>query len=139
MSATAFPNPDRSSFVDRPFAPPLQTVLYLPKPPSVNKTRRVDYASAKVKKRWMEACDAEILAAGGLKKFTRMPGQFEVTITLDENLNKIDLDNGTKILVDYCRRIGLIINDNKQYMRRVVLEWGHAPRGCRVQLRSVVA
>lgn len=125
------------SFADPPFACPPDTILYLPPPPSVNKTRRVDYASARVKKRWFEAADAEILAAGGLKRFARMPGKFEITIILDEKLNRIDLDNGAKILIDYCRRLQLIINDNKQYMRRVVIEWGHAPHGCRLILRPV--
>ncbi len=115
----------------------IETILHLPKPPSVNKTRRIDYAGARVKQRWIEECNAEILAAGGLRKFAKMPGRFELTIILDEKQNRIDLDNGTKVLSDLCKRLGLIVDDRKKYLRRVVLEWGQAERGCTVILRSI--
>lgn len=122
---------------DVPFACPPDTVLYLPPPPSVNKTRRVDFAFARQHKRWIEAADSEILAAGGMRRFPKIPGRFEATLVIDENLNNLDLDNAAKAVIDYARRVGLIIDDSKKYMRRVTIEWGHAPHGCRLILKPV--
>lgn len=124
--------------IDRPFAPPIECVLRLPPPMSVNKARRFDFSATKAMRRWKERADAEIFAAGGINRFPKMPGPFEVTIVVDEH-RKIDLDNAAKGLIDYCKRLGLIIDDSPKYLRRVVIEWGHAPRGCTVTLRSVLA
>jgi hypothetical protein len=41
-----------------------------------------------------------------------------------------------KVSVDYARALGLITDDSPKYMRRVVIEWGHAPHGCRLILRA---
>jgi Holliday junction resolvase RusA-like endonuclease len=124
---------------DRPFAPPIETVLRLPPPLSVNKARRYDFSFSKTMKRWKERADAEILAAGGMRRYAKMPGPFEILIVVDANLCRIDLDNAAKGLIDYCKRLNLIIDDAPRYMRRVTLEWGHAPSGCTVTLRSLVA
>ncbi len=72
-----------------------------------------------------------------MRKLAKMSDKFEATLVIDENLNNLDLDNAAKAVIDYARRIGLIINDDKKHMRRVVIEWGHAPHGCRLTLRSV--
>jgi Holliday junction resolvase RusA-like endonuclease len=125
------------SFADPPFACPPDTVLYLPPPPSVNKTRRVDHAYMRHHHRWIEQADLHILESGGMRKLAKMPDRFEATIVIDENLNNLDLDNAAKAVIDYARRIGLIINDDKKHMRRVTIEWGHAPHGCRLILRPV--
>lgn len=124
--------------IDRPFAPPIEAVLYLPAPPSVNKTRKVHWLGHQRLKKWQGRADMSIMANGGMRHIPRLPGRFEAIITLDENLSKLDLDNAAKALIDYARRLGVIIDDNKKYMRRVTIEWGHAPHGCRLTLRSVV-
>ena len=134
---STFPAKDRSTFIDPPFAVPPDTVLYLPPPPSVNKMRRVDRAFHKQLQRWIEQADKHILEAGGMHKFKRMPGPFEATLIIDEHLNNLDLDNSAKAVIDYARRVGLIIDDCKKYMRKVTIEWGHAPHGCRLILRAV--
>jgi Holliday junction resolvase RusA-like endonuclease len=54
---------------------------------------------------------------------------------LSEHHTKIDLDNGLKALIDYLRRIELIEDDSHKHMRRLVVEWGIAPMGCRVTVR----
>jgi hypothetical protein len=41
-----------------------------------------------------------------------------------------------KAAIDYLRRVGLIHNDDKRYLRRLVVEWGDAPEGCRLILRG---
>lgn len=120
-----------------PFLPTLDTVLYLPPPPSVNRTRKIDYVAAGQHKKWIEQADKHILEAGGLRKFARISGKFEATLVLDEHLNHLDLDNAAKAVIDYARRINLIVNDDKKHMRKVTIEWGRAPHGCRLILRPV--
>jgi len=46
----------------------------------------------------------------------------------------MDLDNCCKVLIDYLRRIELIANDAPKNMRRLVVEWGEAPEGVRVEV-----
>ena len=126
------------TIIERPFAPPIETTLDLPCPLSVNRTRKINPAVLKEIERWIENSDKEILAAGGMRKFAKMPGAFEAILILDESLNELDLDNAPKIVIDYARRLGLVRNDSKKFMRRVVIEWGDAPRGCRLILRSIL-
>lgn len=128
---------DLQSFRDRPFGVPIEAVLYLPPPPSVNRTRKVNWAYAGAHGRWIKAADMTILANGGLRRLPKMLGKFEVRLVLDEHLNNLDLDNAIKAVVDYARRIGLVIDDDKRHMRKVTIEWGRAPHGCTLHLRSV--
>lgn len=123
--------------VDRPFAPPLECAIELPAPPTVNTVRRQHGPGSRERDRWFAQADMAVLAAGGLRKLSKMPRKCEVTIILDESV-RIDLDGAPKYVIDWARRIGLIVNDDKRYVRRVVLEWGPVGRGrCRLILRSV--
>ena len=76
-----------------------------------------------------------VLARGRLPR--PLPGLFEAIVVMPES-SRLDLDNGVKAVIDYARRLGLIIDDSKKFMRRVTIEWGHAPRGCRLILRSIL-
>lgn len=127
------------SVIDRPFAPPLEAVLDIPVPPSVNDTRKIDRASLRKVDRWKTQADRVLMASGQYREAKRnaMPGPFELTITLCEAKCALDADNPIKAAIDYLRRIELIRDDAPRYMRRLVIEWGHAPRGCRLHLRSV--
>jgi hypothetical protein len=58
-------------------------------------------------------------------------------VTLDERHCGLDLDNGIKALLDYARRIELVRDDSPRYLRRLVVEWSEAPRGCRLMLTPV--
>lgn len=116
---------------------PIETVLSLPPPISVNKLRRFDPQQEKLYKAWVSECHGLVYQAGGLKRFRRITGKFEARLIIDEHLNRLDLDNAAKVVIDYARRLGLIVNDDKKHMRRVVIEWGHAPRGCRLILREI--
>lgn len=118
-------------------------ILDLPVPPSVNRARRIDWSRKAEHKHWQKMADAMVL---GQRCRTREPvrvekilGQFEVLVILSEKHTKIDLDNSLKCLIDYARRIELVVDDGPKYMRRVVVEWGHAPEGCRLVLRKIEA
>lgn len=108
-------------------------VLDLPAPLSVNRTRRIDWSAKPQIGRWIKAADAMVMSQGKLPPPIR--GRFEVTITLASD-SRIDADNPIKGLIDYLRRLELIENDDPRYMRRLVVEFGEAPEGCRVTVQQ---
>jgi len=126
------------SYSDPPFAAAPDIVLDLPAPPSVNRTRQIDWKGRKQVSAFHSVADAYVLAAKGRTnsplKLTKIK-RFELTITMSEHHTKIDLDNGLKALIDYLRRIELIEDDSPKHMRRLVVEWGLAPFGCRVTVK----
>jgi len=127
------------SYADPPFAFPPDVVLDLPPPISVNHLRRMDWRSSKDRKGWTKNADAMVLAAKCRAidplKLSRI-SRFEAIITFSEHHTKIDLDNGIKWTVDYLRRIELIEDDGPKFMRRLTVQWGFAPMGCRVTVRA---
>ncbi len=122
------------------FVPPVTSdiILDLPAPPSVNKTRRIDYAATRAVKAWHNVANAYVLAAKGRAisplQLVKIP-RFHLLIVVSEHHTKIDLDNGLKALIDYLRRIELIEDDSWKHMRKLTVEWGLAPHGCRVIVR----
>lgn len=126
------------SMIDRPFAMPPEITLDLPAPPSVNRTRRVDWKGKRQLVAWGNVADGYVLAAKGRAvnplRLTKIK-RFELLITLSEKNNRLDLDNGLKALIDYLRRIELIEDDSPRHMRRLVVELGIAPFGARVTVR----
>lgn len=126
---------DRSTFIDRPFGCPLDTILDIPVPPSVNRTRRVNYAAMGKVKDWHASADAAIMASGQYrtaKQHRKADKPCEIKIILCEKLCKLDPDNPLKAAIDYLRRIELIKNDTGKHVRKITVEWGAAPRGCRI-------
>jgi hypothetical protein len=109
-------------------------VLDLPPPPSVNETGRDYGPGTAALHRWHRVADAEVLAQGGMRRLPRIGGRYQVLVTLDERNCRADLDNGIKALIDYARRIELVRDDSPKYLRRLVVEWGEAPTGCRLTL-----
>lgn len=130
--------PDRATFVDRPFGCPLDTVLDIPVPPSVNETRRINRAAIPKVEAWQTQADRLLMASGQHKHAMRHPvgDRVEITIILCELKCALDADNPIKSAIDYLRRVELIRNDDKKYVRRIVIEWGEAPEGCRIVLRG---
>jgi len=125
---------------DPPFAVPPDIVLDLPAPPSVNRTRRIDWKGKRQLTAWGNVADAYVLAAKGRSRsplVLRKIQRFELHILISENHTKIDLDNGLKALIDYLRRIELIEDDGPKHMRRLVVEWGAARHGCRVTVKPL--
>lgn len=125
---------------DPPFACPPDIVLDLPVPPSVNRTRKINWAD-RLHSKWIEVADKCVLAAKckvvGSIRGRKIDGPFEAIIQLSAEHTKMDLDNAIKGLIDYARRIELIVDDGPKYMRRLTLEWGEAPTGCRLTLRPM--
>lgn len=111
-------------------------VIELPAPVSTNRTRRIDWAGYAAHKMWKKLADGLVLSQWRSIKSVCPFGRFEITITLSEAHTNIDLDN-IKVVPDYLKRIGVITDDSKKYMRRVVIEWGEAKSGCKVTLRGV--
>jgi Holliday junction resolvase RusA-like endonuclease len=108
-------------------------VLDLPLPISVNESRRIDWRTHKKVRDWTKQADALFLMQ---KRRLGSPiaGRFEVTITLPESC-PLDADNCVKLPIDVLRRFGLITNDSPKFMRRVTVEFGEAPAGCRVTVK----
>jgi len=131
------------SVAERPFALPVRelvtTVVDLPIPPSVNSARRVDWRSHAKVSAWHKSADNMMMF---VPKAARRPvlGKFELHITLSDQHTRMDLDNGIKALIDYLRRIELIVDDSPKYLRRLVVEWCHpavAPQGARVTITEL--
>jgi Holliday junction resolvase RusA-like endonuclease len=130
--------PNRASTSAPPFAVCSDIILDLPAPPSVNRTRKIDWSARDVVRAWSNVANAYVLAAKGraisplqLTKISR----FELLIVLSAHHTKIDLDNSLKSLIDYLRHIGVIEDDGPKHMRKLTVEWGLAPHGCRVTVR----
>jgi Holliday junction resolvase RusA-like endonuclease len=114
-------------------------VLDLPVPPSVNKTRKIDRVGHRLFMRWVQSCTPFVLAAKcrsenplKLEKIKR----FHIAVVLSEQHTTIDLDNSVKSLIDYLRHIEIIENDAQKNMRKLTVEWGLAPHGCRVTVKA---
>jgi Holliday junction resolvase RusA-like endonuclease len=120
---------------------PIVTVLDLPAPPSVNRTRKIDWRAGKKFKGWTKAADALVLAARcrsrASSRLRKVTGRFSLEIVLSEAHTGIDADNGLKGLIDYLRRIELITDDSPKYMRELHVRFGHAPEGCRVTITEI--
>lgn len=134
---TELGDPERAmGFVDQP------TMIDLPPPPSVNKTRRVAWEARADYRTWLKTADNMMLGARCRSRdpvpLAPMKGAYEATIILSEKHNKIDLDNGIKAVIDYARRVELVVDDSPKYLRKLTVEWGVAPQGCRLLLRAVV-
>jgi Holliday junction resolvase RusA-like endonuclease len=110
------------------------TILDIPVPPSVNRSRMINRAALSIIDTWQKRCDVLLMANGQYRAATKFTGPFELEITLDEQQCAADLDNIIKAAVDYLRRVELIRNDSPQYFRRLLVQWGDAPEGCRLEL-----
>ena len=103
--------------------------LDLPVPPSVNRTRKVDWKAAVVFKSWIQQADTMVIASR--LKLSKL-FCFSLHIVISEKHTRIDLDNGIKWLIDYLRRIEVIADDSPKHLRKLTVEWGEAPEGARV-------
>lgn len=127
------------SMADAPFHCPAEAVLDLPAPLSVNRLRRLDYSACRDARAWVHAADNHVFVAKRRlqnRLQIELIQRFEVEITFDENQTKIDLDNGVKLVIDYLKRIALIVDDSPKHMRKLTVSWGVAPEGTRVLVRS---
>ncbi|TAL43806.1 MAG: hypothetical protein EPN91_05475 [Salinibacterium sp.] len=113
-------------------------LLDLPAPISVNRMRRVDWKARKNALSWREMADKFLEAAMTRGEVQRARlARYELQITLSEQHCRIDADNGLKLLIDYLRYAEIVLDDSKKNLRRIVVEWGHAPAGCRVLIKPM--
>jgi Holliday junction resolvase RusA-like endonuclease len=128
------------SYADPPFAVAPDIVLDLPPPPSVNRTRKIDWAGKRQLTAFGNVANAYVLAAKGRAvnplRLVKIP-RFELDVVLSEHHTRIDLDNGLKALIDYLKRIELIEDDSPKHLRKLTVTWGLAPHGCRVTIRPL--
>ena len=108
--------------------------LDLPAPPSVNRMRRIDLAAHRLALAWARTADNIVMAQRTRMAAKSIKGPFELHVVIDATRTRMDLDNGLKALIDYLRRIEVIEDDGQKYMRRLVVELGEAPEGCRITL-----
>lgn len=134
--------PNLADTSDAPFLLPAEIALDLPPPLSVNRLRKIDWSAEVRNEAWKRGADSYVYMAKrdalNPLKLTRIP-RFEVSLVFDESQTEIDLDNGVKGIVDYLCHIGLIEDDGPKHMRRLVVEWGEAPTGCRVTIRPLAS
>lgn len=111
-------------------------VLDLPVAPSVNRTRRINWAAKKIVADWVRAADNLLRAARYRPSNVE---RFEIHVIFSEAHTEADLDNPIKMTIDYLRRIEAIKDDNKKRLRKLVVEWddapgADAPEGCRITI-----
>jgi Holliday junction resolvase RusA-like endonuclease len=129
------------SYADPPFAVVPDMILDLPAPPSVNRTRKLDFSSLRATNAWKNVCNEYVLVAKRRRdcplKLTRV-SRFELLIVFSDR-SKLDLDNGLKALIDYLRKIEAIEDDSPRHLRRLTVEFGNAPMGVRVTIRPLAS
>ena len=129
--------------LDPPFLAPLECVVDLPFPPSVNRVwraqRKADgmtVARSPEYRAWLRSADMQAIANGTWRHRVKMPGRFTATIELSAAMRLGDLDNRIKAVLDWAQRVELITND--KHCEEVTARWvTGATAECRLTLRSV--
>jgi len=120
-----------------PPSPAIRICLDLPVPPSVNRLRKIDWAYNRARQQFYLHADLQLSAYGPHPAPVRMiTGPFELHIQAPDDFLG-DLDNICKSLIDYLVSREFIPDDSKQYLRRLVVEWGSPVPACRVTITGV--
>ena len=116
-----------------------EITLDLPIPPSVNRTRRIDWVGHKLVKDFYTRSDLFLSAhdRDASRKTRIITGPYELTITIPETLSGIDLDNHCKTLIDYLVAREFVGGDDKRYLRRLVVEWAFETVACRITITDL--
>lgn len=126
--------PNKADTSAPPFVPPIDIVLDLPPPISVNRIWRKTKAGmmkSPAYSRWISKADAMLLELDQLKGVRPIAGPFSALILVKRS--RLDLDNNAKSVLDFLQSRNFIVNDN--LCEELTLRWGHAPTGCRVTVR----
>jgi Holliday junction resolvase RusA-like endonuclease len=110
--------------------------LDLPRPPSVNRFMRKLGNKTPCVRAWVADADYRLWVARKVRAIEPVSGPFEVELAFSR-LARGDLDNPIKPLLDWLQRVELIEDD--KYCDRILAQWGEAPLGVRVRLRSVTS
>ena len=118
--------------------PAVHITLDLPIPPSVNRTRKIDWAGLRALKEFYLRTDLHLTAYGPRPPPVRLiKGAYEVLIQVPES-SGYDLDNHVKTLIDYLVSREFVRDDRRRYLRRLVVEWIEAEL-CRVTITATGA
>ena len=108
----------------------------LPIPPSVNRVRRADFASAALVRKWrIKANNLMLMQKRG--ELIRFRDPVEIHVLVKSHYHG-DLDNIYKTLSDYLVTLTIIPDDSPKYVRRITMEFGEAPEGCVVTVRPLL-
>jgi Holliday junction resolvase RusA-like endonuclease len=115
--------------------------LDIPVPPSVNRTRRIDWSAHTKVRAWKRETGLGWIASGQLRPAKHWAaqnydGRFELLVIVDEKKCRLDPDNLLKCAIDLLREHKLITDDSFKYVRRLTVEPGYAPAGARIVLRE---
>src|SRR6516225_9261671 len=103
--------------------PAVHITLDLPIPPSVNRTRKIDWAGLRALKEFYLRTDLHLTAYGPRPPPVRLiKGAYEVLIQVPES-SGYDLDNHVKTLIDYLVSREFVTDDRARYLRRLVVQW----------------
>jgi Holliday junction resolvase RusA-like endonuclease len=113
-------------------------VLDVPLPPSVNKIRRINWATYGDYKRWQADADKTLMLHKQNKQHA-IVGPYVIIITVDYDRFQGDLDNILKGIVDYCVTRKFVSDDRKKFMRGVAIRFEEGlPEPCRITIASGV-
>jgi crossover junction endodeoxyribonuclease RusA len=112
--------------------------LDLPFPPSTNRLWRHCRGRVVLNpeyRAWIKKTDDFLIYQKVKPAKVKVSGPFVAEIVLDENERKRggDCDNRVKAVLDYAQRVEIINND--RLAKKVSVEWGCAPHGCRLTIR----
>lgn len=114
--------------------PALTITLNLPIPPSVNRLRRIDWASNHTRQQYYLRNDLFLTAYGPKPApVRRIRGPYEITIQVPER-SGLDLDNHVKPLIDYLVSREFVGGDSKRHLRKLVVEWCASGAECHVTI-----
>jgi hypothetical protein len=119
-------------------SPTVHITLDLPIPPSVNRTRRVDWAGDKKRRQFYLHVDLHLTAYGPRPPPVRLVTgpcilSFEIPLT-----SRVDLSNHCKILEDYLVSREFIGGDDKRHVREIHMKWWNGD-ACRVTITGIAA
>jgi hypothetical protein len=108
--------------------------LDIPRPPSINRFKKMLGNASPIVVKWQRQADAHLTLR---KPYPRIRGPYELFVKFPvDEFTLFDADNCLKALSDWLQRVELIEND--RYARRLVVDWGEAPTGCRIRVRPWV-
>lgn len=114
-----------------------EIVLDVPAPPSVNRTRKVHWRGHKKYVAWKKNAGLRLIENGQYRAARGgVLGKYELTVTLNEAMCPADPDNHLKAVGDFLKSLNFIVDDGPAYARRIVIEYGDVPDGCRITLRE---